>query len=277
MFIPIENRAQLAASFKWPLRVLRELVSGDGHRFLHLSPPFAGNHLLFDRAKRRWIRLQARDWTDCKVIRQIYTQHDYGLGKLRRSCELDALYKGITEAGRRPLIIDCGANCGMSLRYFAETYEEAQVIGVEPDPSNCAAARRNVAQFGARVEVVCAAIGSRKSTAALHDPGEGNWGLRVLPCEGGPVQVLTVEDLLARHALQDASPFLLKVDIEGFESDLFAANTAWIDRFPLIVIELHDWLLPRQGTSRAFLAEVSRRDRDFVYIGENVFSISNTF
>jgi hypothetical protein len=51
--------------------------------------------------------------------------------------------------------------------------------------------------------------------------------------------------------------------------------TSWIDRFPLLVIELHDWLLPGQSTSRNFLREIALRDRDFVYRGENIFSIAN--
>ncbi|MFL6694040.1 MAG: FkbM family methyltransferase, partial [Ramlibacter sp.] len=67
-----------------------------------------------------------------------------------------------------------------------------------------------------------------------------------------------------------------KIDIEGFEANLFSANCEWIDLFPLLIIELHDWLLPRQGNSRAFLREIAQRDRDFVFRGENVFSISNT-
>jgi len=38
---------------------------------------------------------------------------------------------------------------------------------------------------------------------------------------------------------------------------------------------LHDWLLPGQGTSRSFLKCMAALDRDFVHIGENVFSIRN--
>jgi hypothetical protein len=70
-------------------------------------------------------------------------------------------------------------------------------------------------------------------------------------------------------------PFLCKIDIEGGERELFAEQTGWIDCFPLLVIELHDWLLPGQGVSRHFLREMAVRDRDFVYRGENVFSIAN--
>ena len=38
----------------------------------------------------------------------------------------------------------------------------------------------------------------------------------------------------------------------------------------------HDWLLPKQQNSGNFLRQISSRNRDFVFHGENVFSISNT-
>jgi hypothetical protein len=44
---------------------------------------------------------------------------------------------------------------------------------------------------------------------------------------------------------------------------------------PVIIIELHDWLLPKQGSSKPFLKCIADLDRDFVYIRENVFSVKN--
>ena len=52
---------------------------------------------------------------------------------------------------------------------------------------------------------------------------------------------------------------------------------AWMNRTPIIIIELHDWMLPGEGTSLPFLKQVAQLDREFIYIGENVFSISRDF
>ncbi|MBH5294795.1 FkbM family methyltransferase [Salmonella enterica] len=41
------------------------------------------------------------------------------------------------------------------------------------------------------------------------------------------------------------------------------------------IIELHDWLYPGEGTSGPFLRLCGQRDRDFIYRGENIFSVSN--
>ena len=66
-----------------------------------------------------------------------------------------------------------------------------------------------------------------------------------------------------------------KIDIEGGEADFFSNNDAWVDRFPLIVIELHDWLLPGTGSSRNFLRAIAGRNFDVVFRGENLFCFNN--
>ena len=70
-------------------------------------------------------------------------------------------------------------------------------------------------------------------------------------------------------------PFIVKIDIEGGEENLFSMNTDWIKKIPMVIIELHDWLLPKQRTSTNFLKTVSELDRDFNIKGENIFSIKN--
>ena len=75
--------------------------------------------------------------------------------------------------------------------------------------------------------------------------------------------------------LHDYVPFLIKIDIEGGEENLFETSTAWIDLFPLLIIELHDWLLPRKNTSLNFIRRIGQFKRDFVYNSENIFSFKN--
>ena len=70
-------------------------------------------------------------------------------------------------------------------------------------------------------------------------------------------------------------PFIVKIDIEGGEDNLFSMNTNWVEEIPMVIIELHDWLLPKQKTSMNFLKTISELDRDFNIKGENIFSIKN--
>ena len=87
------------------------------------------------------------------------------------------------------------------------------------------------------------------------------------------IEIITIHEILSIQA--DSSPFIVKIDIEGFEDDLFSMNTEWVSMFPLFIIETHDWMLPRQGNSRNFLSVIASQNRDFIHRGENIFSISN--
>jgi hypothetical protein len=132
------------------------------------------------------------------------------------------------------------------------------------------------------VTCVHAALACHSGEMLLVDPGIGHWGLQAVPANqvltGARVRsripALGMQDLMRRQP-SDRTPFLCKIDIEGGERDLFSDQTNWIDQFALLIIELHDALMPRQGISRSFLQAIAKRDRDFVYLGENIFPIAN--
>ena len=108
----------------------------------------------------------------------------------------------------------------------------------------------------------------------IEDPDAGHNAFRTVRSVGTEgIDVLTIDRVMKEF--DTAVPFIVKIDIEGFESDLFSSNTEWIRRFPLILIELHDWLLPGQACSQNFLKAISAENRDFVHQGETIFSISN--
>ena len=44
---------------------------------------------------------------------------------------------------------------------------------------------------------------------------------------------------------------LIKIDIEGFEENLFSKNFEWIDE-KIIIIELHDWILKKKRIHLTF-------------------------
>jgi FkbM family methyltransferase len=179
----------------------------------------------------------------------------------------------VRAAGRRPLVLDLGANTGLASLYFAREFPDASVLAVEPDAANAERARSTVAGHG-DVTVLTAGIASVDGRATIVDPGQGNWAYRTELAEDGAVSMISVDRLIAEHVAAGCVPFIAKVDIEGFESELFSRNTEWADRFPVLIIELHDWMLPGAGSAQNFLRWAASRERDFIYIGENVFSIA---
>jgi FkbM family methyltransferase len=246
---------------------------GQQPKFVVLGPPFLRNQFIYDPGKRVLFQVKIRNAVDCSTLTEIYWDRAYDLSRLARGLEISALYRQLVNGNLRPLIVDCGANMGLSARYFAHDYPEARIIAVEPDGSNVRQARLN--NDPGHVEVRQAAVASAPMHGRIIDSGRGNNALQVEADECGALEMISLNSILADAEQEGATPFIVKIDIEGFEKELFSKNLEWLDRFPVLIIELHDWLMPRQTTSRNFLTAISALDRDFVYINENVFSISN--
>lgn len=215
--------------------------------------------------------------SDEGVIGQVFKNSDYNLKRLRRGPDLAGFYELGASSKKAPLIIDAGANIGASPVFFAYSFPRARVVAIEPEKANFELLSANT--LGLPIECICGALASKPGLIDLVDPGEGFWGFRTSASgDGKPtnqsVRCVTIDDIYKEHA-NDCFPFLVKIDIEGGEHDLFSENTEWVARTPLIIIELHDWLLLRKANSRPFLQCISSYDRDFVYVGENIFSIDN--
>ena len=67
------------------------------------------------------------------------------------------------------------------------------------------------------------------------------WGVQTRRFDSG-VAVITIDDAFA--ASGGNVPFIVKIDIEGFEKDLLSSNTGWVERCHVVFIEPHDWMLP---------------------------------
>jgi FkbM family methyltransferase len=227
----------------------------------------------FGAGKMRPVYFRPRS-SDESII-EFIMRHQFDFDRLRRWNELQAFLRQRSMRGERPLIVDAGANIGTSSIWFSFNIEDSHVVAIEPDAGNFALLERNTK--GLSVTAVNAAISSTRGFAEVSDPGEGYVGYRTQPSSTGnpgAVPRITIDDLYRQYA-DPHFPFIVKVDIEGGEADLFACNTEWVKQTPLLIIELHDWLLLRSANSNSFLRCIAALDRDFVYYGEHVYSIAN--
>lgn len=257
---------------RWVLAVAY-ILRGQAPRFWRVSPPLLCRQVIYDRLNRKFFSLRARDSVDLNLMGLIFDKNEYGLEKITRRDELDAQYETIIAQKLTPLIVDCGAHCGIAAKFFAETYPQARIVAVEPDEDNVALARETNSED--RIAILCAAVGNANGTGSLERE-DRSFAHRVNGAVGGETKVLSINTLLDEECRGGARPFIVKIVIEGSEENLFEDNTDWIDAFPLLVIELHDGMLPGQANARNFLREMGKRDRDFLYHGKNIFSLSNT-
>lgn len=115
--------------------------------------------------------------------------------------------------------VDCGANIGISSSYFLSRNTAAKVIAYEPVPVNISRAKKNLAQFGDRVELCEFAMGTDNRTVRFGVEITGRYGgIDVpylnewieVPCRCADEELQTV---VKRYARID----VLKIDVEGME------------------------------------------------------------
>jgi FkbM family methyltransferase len=222
-----------------------------------------------DSAFSTTLRLRP-DSTDVEIFSQIFLYAHYRTYDMARCAEIAAYY----DSCAKPLVLDLGANIGLSALYFAKNWPKATIVGVEPDQGNYALFCQNTAGHE-HIVPMRGAIASKHSYARIINPHESEWGYRteINDRNSGGLVALSVAELLERHS--DCQPFICKIDIEGAEQELFSANTQWLERFPIVIIELHDWLFPRSGNSANFLRAIAGTNRDFILSGENIFSVAH--
>jgi len=225
--------------------------------------------------RERKFSIEVRRWSasDRQAVEQCFTDAQYDMPTGAHGAYLERVYREIVASGRKPLIVDCGANIGASVLWFSARYPEAQIVAVEPAPDNFALLSRNCRSLD--IDLRQAGIGHADGTAWLTDSNGGGMAYRTNGYrEGIEVRILSLATLMACRPASEFTPFLLKVDIEGAENSLFSANADLLDRFPVIVMEPHDWMFPGQQTSVEFFRFHAQAGREFAMKHENVASIA---
>ncbi len=211
--------------------------------------------------------------SDVHVLQQVFTHREYEDPSRTHSSAINEFYCQSLEQGKTPIIVDCGANIGLASIWYANIYPHAKIFSVEPEPKNFEILRMNASHYP-NVIPVQAGVSDQKRHLHLTNVGNAPWAWETVEDEAGEVETVTISDLLACEP--DGVPLIVKIDIEGFEINLFQSNISWVDQTPVIVFESHDWLFPWRGTAHAiFSALVGQRRRDYLQHGENTFSYSH--
>lgn len=176
--------------------------------------------------------------TDASVLRQVFVLKQYDV-----ACPIVP-----------KIIVDAGANIGLSAIFFANKYPDATIIALEPESSNFRLLQKNVAPYP-QIKPMHVALWKANLQINVVDNHYGHHAFQTM--EGNPngclkcglVQALTVDDIMSSMGLNSID--LLKIDIEGAEKEVFENSAKWIDKVEIIMAELHDNIKP--GCSKAFM------------------------
>ncbi len=206
--------------------------------------------------------------SDAQAFVDIFRHKAYDLSACAQFSRAWEVYQRILDAGQTPIIIDAGANVGAASIWFSRQFPQAHTLAIEPDAENADVCRLNTRDFP-NIKVIEAAVGSEHGWVALINPENQAWAVQTIRSSDGGIAVRTNPEIVLDEE-QPAKIFLVKIDIEGFEDDLFANNADWVDEAEIIIIEPHDWLFPGKGTSRNFQKAIASRSFEVLISGDSL-------
>ncbi len=132
------------------------------------------------------------------------------------------------------IIVDLGAHIGMTSIYLALQYPDAKIYAVEASSENFEMLKANAKSFRNIVPI---------NAAAHYEDGTVNFGNNELSYnqkvseKGIPTQALSIQKFMDTYQIHHID--LLKIDIEGAETDLLSKNNSWLNMVGNIIIEIH--------------------------------------
>lgn len=198
--------------------------------------------------------LLRRNSSDIKVFYQIFFKEEYK----------------INLESTPNIILDLGANIGLSAIYFAQKYPQAKIISVEPDKGNFDLCIQNTKFYKNRA-CINSAIWYNNESLKTIDNNIGVWAISVNPVDGdnngnSGLKGITISQIFEKYGLNKID--LLKIDIEGAEKEVFEKrDISWLNYVDTIVMKLHDWM--KEGRTKSFFKAVTKRYFAFSFTGEN--------
>lgn len=135
-----------------------------------------------------------------------------------------------------PVVLDCGANIGLSILYVKALYPKARITAFEPDPVAFGVLQGNVERFGlVDVELRQEAVWRSNGVARFRQQG-GDAGR--LAMAGEVSAAIDVRTTRIRDFLEEPVDFL-KIDIEGAESEVIEDCAGSLGRVQRMFVEYH--------------------------------------
>jgi FkbM family methyltransferase len=137
------------------------------------------------------------------------------------------------------VILDGGANIGLSAIFFSNLFPNAKIICIEPDENNWKQLEANTKNYK-NISLVKAAIWYKNEILNLANPEGFSAGFSYQSENNDKgVQGCTIQEIMAQFNLNHID--ILKLDIEGAEKQLFSPSCKqWINSVKCIIMEAPD-------------------------------------
>lgn len=167
------------------------------------------------------------------------------------------------------VIIDCGANIGLSSIFYKIKFPNAVIYAIEPEISNFNLMLKNT-QFSNDIICINGGVWNKQANLLIEDNLTEKWGFKVSEVNysnDNTISGLSLACLMKKYHIKVID--ILKIDIEGSEKELFEFNfESWLSKTKVLVIELHDG--HRKGASKSFFKALNNYDYTMIKKNENL-------
>jgi len=172
-------------------------------------------------------------------------------------------------AGFEPAhILDLGANVGYASVYFAARWPQARILAVEPATNNLDLLGKNTRPWK-NITCLQAAVWSHPSWVEVANPKDEPNAYRMnesLDFRKENIPAHTIAQLIERLKCERLD--LLKMDVEGAEAAIFRNDATWLDQVRMLIVELHDRIVP--GCAQALCSALHGRRFQQEIVGSNL-------
>ncbi len=159
---------------------------------------------------------------------------------------IDGIYKFRTDK-TDPVIIDIGANIGLSILYFKKLFPNSKITGYEADPYIFTFLKKNLENNGVR-DVVLENKAIWIDNVQLDFLSEKADGGRVTEATKNSNATVKVEAVNIVDVLNSYSEIdFLKIDIEGAEHQVIPKCNGLLGKVKHIFVEYHSWTGEKQN------------------------------
>ncbi|OQB29172.1 MAG: 2-O-methyltransferase NoeI [Bacteroidetes bacterium ADurb.Bin174] len=141
----------------------------------------------------------------------------------------------------KPIIIDCGANMGLSLLYFSLNYPNAKIFAFEPDNTVLPFLEKNIKSFGMKnVQLFKKAVWNNNEILKLYT--DGGMGGSVVNNYNENQVPIEIEAIRLLDFIGDLHVDLLKMDIEGSEYGVIKDCESKLNQIDNLFVEYHSFI-----------------------------------
>ena len=197
------------------------------------------------RRKEKYVCLHKNDWNNSCILLRPYSSDFEVFCQIFINDEFKELIKLIGENNKINIIIDAGANIGLSSIKFKTYFPDAMIIPIEPDEENYKVMIKNLKETHVNAVPIKAGVWNKPAklyfNRSFRDGKEWSISVTDIPNKGKSIDSISINEIVKKNNLRSID--LLKIDIEGSEKQLFKKNDSDVDFLNItkfIAIEIHN-------------------------------------